>query len=433
MPNTPRSESELFDLFANNKKGNISAQNMRDFVKSVRVDELNELLDQGVQGAQGAQGSIGIGAQGASGNNGAQGDTGGAQGAQGASGVGSQGFQGIKGAQGDTGAQGIQGATGSGAQGNKGAQGAQGVQGTTGNGAQGAAGAQGNTGGAQGAQGVQGTTGSGAQGAQGVQGTTGSGAQGDAGAQGVQGIQGAQGDAGSQGVQGSTGLWGNKFIAEYTWLTAFAGATGNNGRVGSSGSSPTRAIVVSGIDANSTDWSVELGNITSGSVPLRVLVTKKDNPQVFFSIISNDYGTTYDDFFFYATNGIEGLDTDFATNNPVVVEIYRDVVTRPTFAWVDKVDAATITFDLAYSNKHRVTLEDDRILAVENSFPGQVFMIKITQDAVGSRLITSWFSTINWAGGSEPTLTTTPNKSDTFLFVQTDVNEYDGYVVGQNI
>jgi len=38
MPNTIRTESELLELFADNNRGNISAQDLRDFVKSCRIE-----------------------------------------------------------------------------------------------------------------------------------------------------------------------------------------------------------------------------------------------------------------------------------------------------------------------------------------------------------------------------------------------------------
>ena len=164
---------------------------------------------------------------------------------------------------------------------------------------------------------------------------------------------------------------------------------------------------------------------------MRIKVTKKDDPTRFFSVVSNDYGTTYDSYFFYGRNAAEGDDTAFSTSDPVILEISRDEVSRSTFAWVEDTDGGTISFNLAYSNKHRVTLAGDRTLEIvaDSCFPGQVFMIKLIQDGTGGRTVT-WFSTINWAGGTEPTLATDPGASDTFLFVQTGTDTYDGYLVG---
>lgn len=94
-------------------------------------------------------------------------------------------------------------------------------------------------------------------------------------------------------------------------------------------------------------------------------------------------------------------------------------------------DAATITFDLSTS-LHTVTLGDNRILALSNETVGQTFVIRLVQDGSGSRTVT-WFTTIKWAGGSAPTLTTTLNKTDVFGFICTSAGNYDGFVIGQNL
>jgi len=94
-------------------------------------------------------------------------------------------------------------------------------------------------------------------------------------------------------------------------------------------------------------------------------------------------------------------------------------------------DAATITLDLSTS-LHQTTITDDRTLALENETVGQAFTIRITQDGTGSRLIT-FFTTIKWADGVTPTLTTTPSKTDVFGFICTSAGNYDGFIIGQNL
>lgn len=101
-------------------------------------------------------------------------------------------------------------------------------------------------------------------------------------------------------------------------------------------------------------------------------------------------------------------------------------------AWVTASDGATVTFDLANGPKQLVVLGGNRTLALSNVLSGHTFMIKLTQDATGSRTVT-WFSTISWPAGVTPTLTTTANKSDVFGFIQTGTDTYDGFIVGQNL
>jgi hypothetical protein len=108
------------------------------------------------------------------------------------------------------------------------------------------------------------------------------------------------------------------------------------------------------------------------------------------------------------------------------------VVTGASEEWEDEADAATITFDLATGNKQRTTLGDNRTLALSNVQDGHVFILRLLQDGTGSRTVT-WWSTIKWADGSAPTLTTTADKADVFGFIQTGTDTYDGFVVGQNI
>lgn len=93
-------------------------------------------------------------------------------------------------------------------------------------------------------------------------------------------------------------------------------------------------------------------------------------------------------------------------------------------------DGATVTFNMASSNVHTVTLAGNRTLAVSNVTVGQWFVVILKQDGTGSRTVT-WFSTINWAGGTTPTLTTTADYSDTFVFHCTATNTYRGYIAGQ--
>jgi hypothetical protein len=95
--------------------------------------------------------------------------------------------------------------------------------------------------------------------------------------------------------------------------------------------------------------------------------------------------------------------------------------------------AGTATLDLSVSKRNTITMPAGNItVALSNVTVGDIFTIDITQDGTGSRTVT-WFSTIRWAGGSAPTLTTTASKRDTFGFVCTGSGTYDGYVIGFNI
>lgn len=107
--------------------------------------------------------------------------------------------------------------------------------------------------------------------------------------------------------------------------------------------------------------------------------------------------------------------------------------TNPTAQTYAPAGGGTATLDLALSNQHHVTFPAGNItVALSNDTNNQCFIISLTQDGGGSRTVT-WFTTIRWAGGSPPTLTTTGSKRDTFGFIRTGSGTYDGFIVGQNI
>lgn len=100
--------------------------------------------------------------------------------------------------------------------------------------------------------------------------------------------------------------------------------------------------------------------------------------------------------------------------------------------WVTASDGATVTFNLSSGSKQKVTLGDNRTLALSNVVAGHCFILRLIQDATGSRTVT-WFSTIKWPAGVAPTLTTTANKEDVFGFFQTSTDNYQGFIIGQNL
>ena len=79
-------------------------------------------------------------------------------------------------------------------------------------------------------------------------------------------------------------------------------------------------------------------------------------------------------------------------------------------------DGATITPDFAAANNFSVTLGGNRTLAnPTNVVVGQSGVIKITQDATGSRTL-AFGSSWDWQGGVAPTLTTTANAVDILVY-----------------
>lgn len=93
----------------------------------------------------------------------------------------------------------------------------------------------------------------------------------------------------------------------------------------------------------------------------------------------------------------------------------------------------TATLNLNEARLHDIVMPAGNItIAISNESNGQIFEVRILQDGTGNRSVT-WFTTLKWAGGAAPTLTATANKADTFIFRTTGTDQYDGFIVGQNI
>ena len=78
----------------------------------------------------------------------------------------------------------------------------------------------------------------------------------------------------------------------------------------------------------------------------------------------------------------------------------------------DVTNAASVTINLANGGgAYMVLAVASTAITLSNGRNGRRYRLRLTQDATGSRVVT-WTTTVKWAGGSAPTLTTTANKSD---------------------
>jgi len=114
-----------------------------------------------------------------------------------------------------------------------------------------------------------------------------------------------------------------------------------------------------------------------------------------------------------------------------VVSAGRDEVGK---TYTPATGSQTVTIDCSVNNIHIVSGHADGTaitFAITGATNSQPFIISILQGAVVST-IAAWFATVRWAGGTAPTLTATANKRDTFGFIRTGNNTYDGFVIGQN-
>jgi hypothetical protein len=95
----------------------------------------------------------------------------------------------------------------------------------------------------------------------------------------------------------------------------------------------------------------------------------------------------------------------------------------------------TETLNLADGNVHDVTLDDDCTFTFSGTVASVAcgFTLVLRQDATGSRLVT-WPASVDWPGGSAPTLSTGANDVDVFTFLTIDNGTtWFGFVAGQDL
>jgi hypothetical protein len=97
-------------------------------------------------------------------------------------------------------------------------------------------------------------------------------------------------------------------------------------------------------------------------------------------------------------------------------------------------DAPTVTVDWSKGNTQAVMLHGDRRLTFANGKKGGRYLLVITQDKQGSRMVT-WPGSVRWPGdnplGSTNLLTTTANKTDYVTFFYNGMT-YDALAIARN-
>ena len=88
-----------------------------------------------------------------------------------------------------------------------------------------------------------------------------------------------------------------------------------------------------------------------------------------------------------------------------------------------------ITIALTNGTVQIITLTGNATITMPTATSGKSFIMYLKQDATGSRTVT--WSTVKWAGGTAPTITSTASRQDILSFFADGTNWY-GVVVGQN-
>lgn len=95
----------------------------------------------------------------------------------------------------------------------------------------------------------------------------------------------------------------------------------------------------------------------------------------------------------------------------------------------------TTTIQAGSATRHLVQMPNNVglvTLAVAGAVANQPFLVEIRQGTAGLGTI-AWFSTVSWSGSATPSQTLIASRKDTFGFIATSTNTFDGYIVGQNL
>ena len=99
-------------------------------------------------------------------------------------------------------------------------------------------------------------------------------------------------------------------------------------------------------------------------------------------------------------------------------DIADDLITsaKLNYSETTLTDGSTITWDASTQDVAKVTLAGNRtISAASNATTGQFISLLVIQDGTGSRTLT-WNAAYEFASDTAPTLTTTANLGDVFVF-----------------
>ena len=91
--------------------------------------------------------------------------------------------------------------------------------------------------------------------------------------------------------------------------------------------------------------------------------------------------------------------------------------------------STAITLALTNGTVQIITLTGNATITMPTATSGKSFVMMLKQDGTGSRTVT--WSTVKWAGGTAPTITSTASRLDLLSFFADGTNWY-GAVISQN-
>jgi hypothetical protein len=120
-------------------------------------------------------------------------------------------------------------------------------------------------------------------------------------------------------------------------------------------------------------------------------------------------------------SGVLVFNTNAALTNPTVTNYVETPFTANS--------STAITLALTNGTVQIITLTGNATITMPTAVSGKSFIMFLKQDATGSRTVT--WSTVKWAGGTAPTITSTASRQDIYSFFSDGTNWY-GVTVAQN-
>jgi hypothetical protein len=120
-------------------------------------------------------------------------------------------------------------------------------------------------------------------------------------------------------------------------------------------------------------------------------------------------------------SGVLVFNTNAALTNPTVTNYVETPFSANS--------STAITLALTNGTVQIITLTGNATITMPTAVSGKSFIMFLKQDATGSRTVT--WSTVKWAGSTNPTITATASRQDIYSFFSDGTNWY-GVTVAQN-
>jgi len=228
-------------------------------------------------------------------------------------------------------------------------------------------------------------------------------------------------------------------------LTSLAGASANGVSLVTAANYAAMLTLLGAITASSTDT---LTNKTFNADGAGNSITNIENADIkaaaaialnkLAALTANELVVTDSNGFLTNATGVSATEAGYlnGVTSAIQTQIDTKAPYQPTGAtYSPSSGAQTVALDVTSNNMHVVNGHASGTaitFTITGAANNQPFVVSILQGGTTVSTITSWFSTVRWAGGAAPTLTATLNKRDTFGFIRTGANTYDGFVIGQN-